>query len=83
MGAGSSVMGFAYYYGAASVIASAKRALNILFAVLSGNIYFHEKEVLGQDRFIPAYRHRTRAPRKMAGRELTWRPDRHMALSAM
>lgn len=44
MGAGSSVMGFAYYYGAASVIASAKRALNILFAVLSGNIYFHEKK---------------------------------------
>lgn len=44
MGAGGSVMGFAYYFGTASVIASAKRALNILFAMFSGNIYFHEKK---------------------------------------
>src|SRR3989344_1176385 len=44
MGAGGSVMSFAYYFGTASVIASAKRALNILFAMFSGNIYFHEKK---------------------------------------
>ncbi len=45
MGAGGSVMSFAYFYGTASVIAAAKRALNILFAILSGNIVFHEKKL--------------------------------------
>jgi drug/metabolite transporter (DMT)-like permease len=45
MGAGGSVMSFAYFYGAASVIASAKRAFNILVAMLSGNIVFHEKKL--------------------------------------
>ena len=43
MGIGSVIMSFAYAFGMPSVIASAKRALNILFAMLSGNIYFHEK----------------------------------------
>ncbi len=45
MGAGGSVMGFAYYFGTASVITSAKRALNILFAMLSGHVYFREKKL--------------------------------------
>lgn len=45
MGAGGSVMSFAYYYGAASVISAAKRALNILFDMLSGHIYFREKKL--------------------------------------
>lgn len=45
MGVGGSVMSFAYFFGTASVITSAKRALNILFAMLSGNIYFHEKKL--------------------------------------
>src|SRR3989344_1745897 len=44
MGAGGSVMSFAYSYGTASVIATAKRAFNILFSMLSGKIYFHEKK---------------------------------------
>ncbi|MFA5998304.1 MAG: hypothetical protein WC814_02875 [Candidatus Paceibacterota bacterium] len=45
MGVGSSVMGFAYFFGTASVIAAAKRALNIFFAMISGNLYFHEKKL--------------------------------------
>lgn len=45
MGAGGSVMGFAYFFSTASVITAAKRAFNILFAMLSGRIYFHEKKL--------------------------------------
>lgn len=44
MGIGGSVISFAYFFGSASVVAAAKRAFNILFAMLSGNIYFHEKK---------------------------------------
>lgn len=47
----SSVMGiagtlhtFAYLYGTASVITSATRAFSILYAIISGNVYFGEKK---------------------------------------
>jgi len=45
MGIGGVAMSFAYLFGAASVITAAKRAFNILFAMLSGHIYFKEKKL--------------------------------------
>lgn len=37
------ILSFAYLFGPASIIITAKRASLILWAMLSGNIYFHEK----------------------------------------
>jgi len=39
------VLSFAYIFAAASVITTAKRALSILWAILSGNLYFREKHI--------------------------------------
>ncbi len=44
MGVGGSIMGFAYFFSAPSIVAAAKRAFNVLFAMLSGHIYFNEKK---------------------------------------
>ena len=44
-GLGEVLMSFAYLFGAASVITAAKRALSVLFAILSGHIYFKEKRL--------------------------------------
>ena len=38
------VLSFAYIFAPASVITAAKRALAILWAILSGNLYFREKQ---------------------------------------
>lgn len=45
MGIGGSLVSFAYFFGTASIITAAKRAFNVLFAMLSGKIYFHEKKL--------------------------------------
>ena len=45
MGIDSVLMSFAFSLGTPSVVTAAKRALAILFATLSGNIYFHEKKL--------------------------------------
>ncbi|KKW12528.1 MAG: hypothetical protein UY50_C0006G0043 [Parcubacteria group bacterium GW2011_GWA2_49_9] len=42
-GLGNVLMGFAYLYGAASIITTAKRGLSVLWAILSGKMYFREK----------------------------------------
>ena len=43
-GVGGVIISFAYLFSAASVITTAKRALDIVFATLSGRLYFHEKK---------------------------------------
>ena len=45
MGASGAIMSFAYLFSAASVITTAERAANVLFAMLSGRLYFHEKKL--------------------------------------
>lgn len=45
-GLGGVVESFAYNYGAASVILSAKRASAIFWSILSGRLYFKEKKTL-------------------------------------
>ena len=45
-GVGTVLVSFAYLFGAASVITTAKRAATILWAILSGNIYFEEKHFI-------------------------------------
>jgi len=45
MGVGGVAMSFAYLFSAASVISTAKRALSVLFAMLSGHVYFKEKKL--------------------------------------
>lgn len=45
VGIGSATLSFAYLFSAASVIATAKRAFTILFAILSGHVYFREKKL--------------------------------------
>lgn len=45
MGVAAVLLSFAYFFAAASVITTAKRAFTILFAVLFGNAYFHEKKL--------------------------------------
>jgi len=45
MGLATAFMSFAYLFAPASIITTAKRALAILWATLSGNIYFHEKHL--------------------------------------
>ncbi|MBI2048003.1 MAG: hypothetical protein HYT27_02590 [Parcubacteria group bacterium] len=45
-GIGTVFISFAYLFGAASVITTVKRAAAILWAMLSGNVYFKEKRFL-------------------------------------
>lgn len=44
-GVGSVVMSFAYLFASAAVITSAKRSLSVLWSILSGSMYFHEKHI--------------------------------------
>ncbi len=44
-GIGSILMAFAYVFAPASVIMSGKRALDILYAIVSGQTYFHENRL--------------------------------------
>jgi len=39
------VLGFAYIYAPASIITSGKRGFSVLWSILSGNKYFHEKHL--------------------------------------
>lgn len=45
-GIGSAVVSFAYLFAAASVITSAKRSFSVLWSILSGSMYFHEKHIV-------------------------------------
>ncbi|MFA6177555.1 MAG: hypothetical protein WC694_01515 [Candidatus Paceibacterota bacterium] len=45
-GIGGAIVGVAYVYAPASIITSGKRAFSILWSIISGNKYFHEKHVL-------------------------------------
>lgn len=42
------LMSFAYLFGTASVITAAKRGLSVLFAILSGNLYFNERNLVAK-----------------------------------
>lgn len=42
-GLGGVLVSFAYLFGAASVITATTRALSVLWAITSGNLYFKEK----------------------------------------
>lgn len=44
-GVGSVLISFAYLFAPASIIASAKRSMSVFWAILSGNVYFHEKHI--------------------------------------
>lgn len=46
MGMGSAIISFAYIFAPASIITGAKRAASILWTIVSGNHYFHEKNIL-------------------------------------
>lgn len=46
MGIGSSVESFAFLFAPASVISAAKRSSAVLWSIISGNMYFHEKHFL-------------------------------------
>ncbi|HAE36718.1 MAG: hypothetical protein UR85_C0006G0051 [Candidatus Nomurabacteria bacterium GW2011_GWF2_35_66] len=46
MGIGSVIISFAYLFAPSSIITSAKRASSILWSIISGNHYFHEKHIL-------------------------------------
>ena len=46
MGASTVLVSFAYLFAPASVITTAKRSFAVVWAILSGNIYFHEKQIL-------------------------------------
>ena len=45
-GIGTVLISFAYLFAAASIITTVKRAAGILWAMLSGNVYFKEKHFL-------------------------------------
>jgi len=45
-GLGGIIVSFSYNYGAASIITAAKRGCSILWALLSGKIYFKEKNII-------------------------------------
>ena len=45
-GIASVLMSFAYLFASASIITTAKRSLTILWSILSGKIYFHEKNLI-------------------------------------
>ncbi|MBI2063659.1 MAG: hypothetical protein HYT65_01545 [Candidatus Yanofskybacteria bacterium] len=44
-GLGSVLISFAYLFAPASIITSAKRSASVFWAILSGSIYFHEKNI--------------------------------------
>lgn len=44
-GVGSVILSFAYLLAPASVITTAKRSFDVLWATVSGNVYFHEKKL--------------------------------------
>jgi len=46
LGICSTLINFAYLFGSASVITTAKRALSIVGAMISGNLYFKEKKLI-------------------------------------
>jgi len=39
---------FAYLFGAASIITAGKRAIAVLYSIISGRLYFHEKSLLAR-----------------------------------
>ncbi len=45
-GIASVLMSFAYLFAPASIITTAKRSLTILWSILSGKLYFHEKNLI-------------------------------------
>lgn len=45
-GAGNVVLSFAYLFAPASIIVAAKRSFTIVWSLLSGSIYFHEKHIV-------------------------------------
>lgn len=46
MGVGTVFVSFAYLFAPASIITTAKRSAAILWATMSGNLYFHEKKLV-------------------------------------
>jgi len=44
-GIGGIILSFAYLFGPASIIVTAKRAFSVLSSILFGHIYFHEKKL--------------------------------------
>ena len=47
-GMGSVLVGFAFLFGPASIILTARRSSSILWAILSGNVYFQEKNLIAR-----------------------------------
>lgn len=45
-GVGTIGLSFAYVFAPASIIATAQRSLAVLFSIVSGEVYFHEKNIL-------------------------------------
>ncbi len=45
-GVGGVILSFAYVFAPTSIITSGKRAFSVLWAIISGNKYFHEKYIL-------------------------------------
>ena len=45
-GIGSVILSFSYLFAPASIITSAKRSSSILWSIVSGNHYFHEKHII-------------------------------------
>lgn len=45
-GISSILMSFAYLFAPTSIITAGKRSFSILWAILSGNVYFHEKKII-------------------------------------
>lgn len=45
-GLGSTIEGFAYLFGPASLMLAVKRASGVFWSVVSGNAYFHEKHIV-------------------------------------
>ncbi len=46
MGIGDALTSFAYLFASASIITTSKRALSVLWSILSGNVYFKEKHIV-------------------------------------
>jgi len=44
-GLGAVLISFAFLFAPASIITAAKRSITVLFAILSGKVYFHEKHL--------------------------------------
>jgi hypothetical protein len=45
-GIGAVLVSFAYLFASASVITAAKRAISVFWAIISGNLYFQEKQII-------------------------------------